>query len=88
VAAQPDKLKEVWRKAAFYSSLGFIVPGALLAGAALGWWLDRQLGTAPVLVIVLGCLGVAAGFVEVLRLLTREERRERGVNGSGHSESI
>jgi F0F1-type ATP synthase assembly protein I len=77
-----DKLGNLWTKVAFYSSLGFILPASVVGGLLLGWYLDRCLHTTPVLAVALGFLGAAAGLAEILRLLTREEKRERG-NDSG-----
>jgi ATP synthase protein I len=43
---------------------------AIVVATALGWAIDRWLGTAPWLTIVLFFLGVAAGMVNVYRALT------------------
>jgi F0F1-type ATP synthase assembly protein I len=42
----------------------------VLIGAGAGYFLDRWLHTSPVLTLVLGLLGFAAGITEVLRRLT------------------
>lgn len=42
---------------------------AIVVATALGWGLDRWLGTSPWLTIVLFFLGVAAGMVNVYRAL-------------------
>jgi F0F1-type ATP synthase assembly protein I len=39
--------------------LGFVIAACVAAGMALGWFLDRQLGTAPVFIL----LGLASGIV-------------------------
>lgn len=39
----------------------------VVVGGGLGWLLDRQLGTAPWLMIVLVILGFAAGLLNVVR---------------------
>lgn len=39
----------------------------VVVGTGIGWFLDRWLGTAPLLLIVFFLLGVAAGFVNVFR---------------------
>ena len=43
---------------------------AIVVATALGWGLDRWLGTSPWLTIVLFFLGVAAGMVNVYRAVT------------------
>jgi ATP synthase protein I len=40
---------------------------ALIVGGAIGWGLDRVLGTGPFLFIVMFMVGVAAGFFNVVR---------------------
>lgn len=47
-----------------------LVAGIVIGGGA-GWWLDHHLGTAPVLMLVLGVLGFAAGLREILRKLSK-----------------
>ncbi|MGH9741139.1 MAG: AtpZ/AtpI family protein [Candidatus Acidiferrum sp.] len=47
--------------------LPFTLVGALAVGAALGYLLDRWLHTKPILILVFGALGFAAGVREVLR---------------------
>lgn len=73
---------ELWAQIGFYTGLGFILPAAVVAGYFLGWYLDRWLGTKPVLAVVMAFLGAAGGFVEVLRLLTRAEKHEGGDNSN------
>jgi ATP synthase protein I len=41
---------------------------AIVVGAAIGWGLDRLLGTNPLLLIVFFFIGVAAGVLNVIRL--------------------
>ena len=40
---------------------------AVIVGGAIGWGLDRVLGTGPLLLIVMFLVGVAAGFFNVVR---------------------
>jgi F0F1-type ATP synthase assembly protein I len=57
-----------------------------VAGCAIGWFLDRWLHTSPILMVVLGFLGAAAGFLDVLRTLSRAEKdadRDNSNSGSG-----
>lgn len=72
---------DLWAKVGFYSSLGFILPGAVVGGLALGWYLDEKLHSKPLLTLLLAALGAVAGFIEILRLMTREEKRETRNNG-------
>ena len=40
---------------------------ALAVGGGLGWLLDRWLHTAPIFIVVMFCLGAAAGIRNVMR---------------------
>ena len=50
---------------AFRLSTEFVA--APVVGGAIGWGLDNLFGTMPVLLLVMFCLGVAAGFRNLLR---------------------
>jgi F0F1-type ATP synthase assembly protein I len=77
-ASRDGKRFELWAQIGFYTSLGFIVPGGAVGGYLLGWLLDEWLGTKPLLAVVIAILGAAGGVLEVLRLLTRAEKRASG----------
>lgn len=81
------KQASVWAQIGFYTTLGFTVPATALAGLVLGGWLDRELKTGPFLMVLLGMLGGAAGLIEVLRLLSRAEKRAGRNNSSDESGS-
>ena len=52
--------------------LGTELVVATVVGFAIGWGLDRALGTSPWLAIVFLMLGVAAGFRNLLRAVNAE----------------
>ena len=88
MAPRRGRTTDLWAKVGFYSSLGFILPGAIVGGLALGWYLDEKLHSKPLLTLVLAALGAVAGFIEILRLMTREEKREaRNDAGNGNQPS-
>ena len=74
MAVSPKKPGNIWAQVGLYTSLGFILPAGALAGSAAGWLLDRWLHTSPILAVILGFVGAAAGLTEVLRILGRAER--------------
>lgn len=78
----------LWAQVGFYSGLGFILPSGAVGGFALGWFLDRYLHSSPILAVVLGLVGAGAGLIEILRILTRAEKRtdaDESGNQSGRS---
>ena len=52
-------------------SIGMLLVLSTLIGGGIGYALDRWLGTSPWLLIVFLCLGMVAGFVEMLRMISR-----------------
>lgn len=75
-----ERQSKVWAQVAYYSSLGFILPASAVAGYVVGWLLDSWFHTSPVLAVLMGFLGGAGGFVEVLTLLKRAEKRAEREN--------
>jgi ATP synthase protein I len=55
--------------------VGVEIVSALVVSVAVGWWLDKWLHTAPVLLGVFVLLGGAAGVANVWRLMRREAAR-------------
>jgi ATP synthase protein I len=47
---------------------------AVLVGGGIGWALDSLFGTAPFLLILMFLLGIAAGFVNVIRTARQMEK--------------
>jgi len=58
--------------------MAFDMVAGIVVGGAIGWFLDRWLGTAPALLLLFGALGIAAGFMNVARTYRQmtEEARE------------
>ena len=56
---------------ALVGQLGIIMVVCILAGFLAGNFLDRRLGTAPVLTVVLLVAGIAGGMVAVYRLVVK-----------------
>lgn len=60
---------EVLRTVGQAGSLGMSFALAVVIGAALGVWLDRLTGWTPVCFILFFFLGLAAGILNVVRIL-------------------
>jgi ATP synthase protein I len=58
--------------------VGLELVSALLVGGAIGWGLDRWLGTAPILLGVFLLLGAVAGMMNVVRLTLGRGRKGKG----------
>ncbi len=76
--AQDDNRPEVSPRAHIYNltSLAFTFPVSIAVGAGIGYYLDRALGTFPWLSIVFLFLGVAAGFLSLLRVVKAFDRQD------------
>lgn len=57
--------------AGMVASIGIILVVSTVIGGALGYWLDSVLGTDPWLMILFTLLGIAAGFIEMFRIVLR-----------------
>jgi F0F1-type ATP synthase assembly protein I len=58
-----------------YTSLAFMLPAATLVGYAIGYLLDRAFHTHFLFIPFL-ILGIAAGFVQLVRQLMRDTRND------------
>jgi F0F1-type ATP synthase assembly protein I len=63
--------KSIWVQLANYSQLAFVLPAATVAGWLLGLALDHWLHTTWLYLAGL-ILGIAAGFVELIRTVTSD----------------
>ena len=55
------------RQMAIAFELPFMLVGPVVLGGAIGYFLDRWLHTKPLLLIVLGILGVAVGVFDAVK---------------------
>lgn len=60
---------------ALFSEIGLILLVTTLAGVAAGYWVDQQLGTLPVFVLVGFLAGAGVGTVGIYRLISRFLKR-------------
>jgi F0F1-type ATP synthase assembly protein I len=58
-----------------YSELAFLLPAATFVGWIIGVLLDRWLHTSKLYLVGL-LLGIVAGFVQLIRTVTREEKED------------
>lgn len=80
-----------------YSGMGMELAGGVLGFVALGWWIDRQLSSQPIALVVgavFGCVGglyhMVRRAIEMQREMDRvkreatEERRGSDQHQDGH----
>jgi len=65
------------------AGLGFELAASIAGGALLGWWIDRQLGSAPKALITLATVGIVGGLYNLIRsaLAASRETRAGGEDG-------
>ena len=56
---------------ALFSEIGLIILVTTLGGSLVGYWVDKQLNSVPVFVLVGLLIGLTAGARAVYRLITR-----------------
>jgi len=60
-----------YRRLAALSSLGLTLPSSIAVGLFLGYLLDKLLGTRPWLLAIFTLLGIASGFLSLIRGLNK-----------------
>jgi len=60
-----------YRKLAALSTLGLMLPSSIAVGLFLGYFLDKLFGTHPWLLAIFTLLGVASGFLSLIRGLNK-----------------
>ena len=63
------------REAAPYLGLGTTLTVTVLAGVGGGHWLDGRLGTGPMLLVLGGTLGLAAGLYHFFKTVAGLQKR-------------
>jgi F0F1-type ATP synthase assembly protein I len=66
-----EQKKSLWLQVARYSQLAFVLPAALVVGWLFGVLLDKWLHTTWLYMAGI-ILGIVAGFVELIRTVSRD----------------
>ncbi len=69
--------RQLYKSLGFLSSLGISMVAATIIGLAMGYYLDRWLGTSPWLTMLFLGFGIAAGFRNLFVLTNRELKRQQ-----------
>lgn len=64
--------RKAWKQVSRYTGLAFILPACVFIGYLIGYFLDKWLGT-HFLYLVFLLLGIAAGFIELIREVQKED---------------
>lgn len=71
----PPPRKQSWQaQAGEWMALGFVLPASIFVGYAIGYLLDKAFGTHWLYMVFL-LLGIAGGFVQLLRGVDRLNKR-------------
>ena len=79
--------RQLYKSLGFLSSLGISMVAATIIGLAMGYYLDRWLGTSPWLTVLFLGFGVAAGFRNLFVLANRELKRQQQEDEKNDAES-
>jgi ATP synthase protein I len=60
-----------WAYAVLFSEIGLSLLVTTLVGVLAGYWVDTQLGSLPIFVLVGFLIGAGSGTVLIYRLVTR-----------------
>ena len=60
-----------WRQVGRYTSLAFLLPSCVFVGYVIGYFLDKAFGTHFWYIVFL-LVGIAAGFVELVREVQKD----------------
>ena len=61
------KEKDSYRRLAYLSSLGLMLPSSIIVGMVIGWLLDKIFGTWPWLFLIFILLGIVSGFYNLIK---------------------
>jgi len=68
--------RQLFKTLSFLSSVGISMVAATFIGLAMGYYLDKWLGTAPWLTLIFLLIGIVSGFRNIFILTQRELRRQ------------
>jgi ATP synthase protein I len=68
---------QLYKSLGFLSSVGISLVAATFIGLAMGYYLDKWLGTSPWLTLIFLLIGIVSGFRNVYVLTARELKRQQ-----------
>ena len=70
----PEKEPSPWKDLGDAGTLGIELVLSIFLIAGIGYWLDQRLGTSPVLTIIGGVLGMAAGLRSAYKAIVKNPK--------------
>jgi ATP synthase protein I len=72
--------RQLFKALGFLSSVGISMVAATFIGLAMGYYLDKWLGTSPWMTLIFLGLGIVSGFRNIYILTNRELQRQQRDN--------
>jgi ATP synthase protein I len=76
----PEDKRQLFKALGFLSSVGISMVAATLIGLAMGYYLDKWLGTSPWMTFIFLGFGIVSGFRNIYILTNRELQRQQRDN--------
>ena len=79
---ETGKFFQVYKDVGPYLGLGFQLAASIILMFFLGWWLDKEFKTSPVLTIIFSFLGGFAGIYSVIKAvleLNKKKKSEKNI---------
>ncbi len=73
--SRKDDKRRAFRQLNLILSVGMIFPVSIVIGYLIGYFLDRWLGTTYLKIVFL-LFGIAAGFINFVRMISEYEKHE------------
>ncbi len=71
-----EERRQLIKSVGFLSSVGISMVASTFIGLAMGYYLDKWLGTTPWLTLLFLAFGIAAGFRNIYILTAKELKRQ------------
>ncbi|HXV21889.1 MAG TPA: AtpZ/AtpI family protein [Desulfuromonadales bacterium] len=78
--------RQLIKSLGFLSGVGISMVAATFIGLAMGYYLDKWLGTSPWLTLIFLGFGIVSGFRNVYILTERELKRQQRENEKEHKD--
>lgn len=72
-----EERQQLFKTLGFLSSVGISMVASTFIGLAMGYYLDKWLGTSPWLTLIFLLLGIISGFRNIFILTSRELKRQQ-----------